>query len=87
MCQSAAKQYCYCQIKRLQLSGVNNSDPFTVAVDWDLTEKNLEHIQKIVHKNKYTAVNVLNFRFLRKNRMTKNGSGRHEMIIKPTRIQ
>ena len=39
MCQSAAKQYCYCQIKRLQLSGVNNSDPFTVAVDWDLTEK------------------------------------------------
>ena len=55
MCQSAAKQYCYCQIKRLQLSGVNNSDPFTVAVDWDLTEKNLEHIQKIVHKNKYTV--------------------------------
>ena len=55
MCQSAAKQYCYCQIKRLQLSGVNNSDPFTVAVDWDLTEKNLEHIQKIEHKNKYTV--------------------------------
>ena len=55
MCQSAAKQYCYCQIKRLQLSGVNNSDPFTVAVDWDLTEKNLEHIQKIAHKNKYTV--------------------------------
>ena len=50
MCQSAAKQYCYCQIKRLQLSGVNNSDPFTVAVDWDLTEKNLEQLKNGTQK-------------------------------------